>query len=203
MSWHSSMGREGPDAPGPAWPWREDALAEKSCPTANLMLHKASRERRSAKSLFQRSCQTCPWLHHSPGLFHSQATAALSFLHHNVYSHQHPPPRFTSGNAPMCSIAFCLSSAACPLLRARVPARVCQPAGRHDLRPVCNMLQRCLFSSGGGGIRRTARIQGYTNPSDVFKELLSICKERERKTNTRMKGFLEHDKKARKGDRDE
>lgn len=45
--------------------------------------------------------------------------------------------------------------------------------------------------------------QGYTNPSDMFKELLSICKERERKTNTRIKGFLEHDKEERKGDRDE
>jgi len=67
---------------------------------------------------------------------------------------------------------------------------------------------QCATSSRGacfplGGIHKTAQIQGYTNPSDMLKELLSICKERERKTNTRMKGFLEHDKEERKGDRDE
>lgn len=41
-----------------------------------------------------------------------------------------------------------LKLTACPPLRSRVPARVCQATFRHDLRPVCNMLQRCLFSSG-------------------------------------------------------
>lgn len=97
VSWHSPVGREGPDTPGPGWPRRGDVPAEKTASHSHhLMLHEAFRERRSANSLFQRSCQTCPWLHHGPGLLRSQAAAVLSFLHRNVYSHQHPPPLLTS-----------------------------------------------------------------------------------------------------------
>lgn len=121
-----------------------------------------------------------------PRHLHSQAF--LSLLHRNVYSHQCSPSLHTSKSAPRCSVALPSSS----------PPALCSEAvfQRASARLPLDMTSgQCATCSRGacfllGRIHRATRTQGYTNPSDMFKELPSICKETERKTNMRMKGFL-------------
>lgn len=130
-SW-ARLGSEG------RWP------AGKSTPHSHyLMLHEASRGRRPPSTFFQRSCQTCLWLHHGPGPLHSQATAALSFLWCSVYSCQHPPSLLALETAPIITLPR-LPHAQSKNSRGTLPG--CR---RHDLRTMCNLLQRCLFSSVG------------------------------------------------------
>lgn len=141
-----TLSRECLDTPGPGWPQRGDGPAGKPTPHSHhLMLHKASRGGRSPNKLFHRSCQTCPRLHHGPRLLHSQATAALSLLCRSVYSCQHPPSLLALETAPKCSITLPrLLHAQSKNSRGILPG-----CHRHDLRPMCNLLQRCLFSSVG------------------------------------------------------
>lgn len=139
-------GRECSNTPGPGWPQRGDGPAGKSPPHHHqLMLHQASRAGRSPNTPLQRSCQANPWLHHGPRLLHSQATAALSFLCRSVYSCQHPPSLLALGTAAMCSITL----PRLPHAQSKNSRGIVPGCRRHDLRPMCNVLQRCLFSSVG------------------------------------------------------
>lgn len=149
VSWHSSMGREGPGAPGPTWPWK------RRCACRKIMSHSQSDAPQSiqgkeiCKITFPKELPDLSMAPPQPWAFALTSRCCLILSARQCLF---PPAPTTPPHLGKCSHVqhrSPLKLATCPLLRASVPARVCQPAGRHDFRPVCNMLQRCLFSSGG------------------------------------------------------